>query len=146
MLSLIIPRNFLKFSRLHYRTLLRRLTLSTETSLSNDVASVLNNEHDCLVVKWNDGSVDEYPFVYLRESCRCSICYTDERKARTMYSPKEIDLNIEAKTANWNAETNQLEVNWGDAHTSHYSREWLKHLRYAQTRYCRDIITDKIRN
>ena len=133
MQSLVIARNFFKLSGLHNTTLLRRLTLSAKASLSKDVASVFKNKHDCLVVKWNDGSVDEYPFVYLRESCRCSICYTDERKARTMYSPKEIDLNIEAKTANWNAETNQLEVNWGDAHTSHYSREWLQNLRLART-------------
>ncbi len=93
--------------------------------------SVSKNEHDCLEVKWSDGKVDEYPYVYLRESCRCSACYTDERKARSMYSPNNVDLNIAAKSASWSTEKNQLEVNWGDGHTSYYSSESLHHLRYG---------------
>jgi hypothetical protein len=48
-----------------------------------------------------------------------------------MYSPKEVNLDITAESAVWNTEDDQLEVNWEDGHTSHYSFEWLKYLRYV---------------
>ena len=95
------------------------------------VQSVSKNEHDCLVIKWSDGKVDEYPFMYLRENCRCSACYKDERKSRTMHSTKEVDLNITAQSASWSNDDNLLKVNWEDGHISCYSSEWLKHLRYV---------------
>ncbi|CAB4003883.1 Hypothetical predicted protein [Paramuricea clavata] len=47
-----------------------------------------------------------------------------------MYSPKEVNLDITAESAVWNTEDDQLEVNWEDGHTSQYSFEWLKYLRY----------------
>ena len=106
----------------------RCLTLS---ATSNTAQNVYKNENECLVVEWNDGNVDEFPYVYLRENCRCPACYMDERKSRTLYSPKEVDLDITAESANWNTENDQLEVNWGDGHNSHYSLKWLKYLRYV---------------
>ena len=106
----------------------RWLTLSVSY---NAVQNVYKNENECLVIKWNDGNVDEFPHVYLRENCRCPACYTDERKSRTMYSPKEVNLDITAESAIWNTVDDQLEVNWEDGHTSHYSFEWLKYLRYV---------------
>ena len=106
----------------------RCLTLSASY---NAAQNVYKNENECLVIKWNDGNVDEFPHVYLRENCRCPACYTDERKSRSMYSPKEVNLDITAESAVWNTEDDQLEVNWEDGHTSHYSFEWLKYLRYV---------------
>jgi DUF971 family protein len=106
----------------------RWLTLSAPYDAAQNV---YKNENECLVIKWNDGNVDEFPHVYLRENCRCPACYTDERKSRTMYSPKEVNLDITAESAVWNTEDDQLEVNWEDGHTSYYSFEWLKYLRYV---------------
>ncbi|XP_028410830.1 gamma-butyrobetaine dioxygenase-like [Dendronephthya gigantea] len=88
------------------------------------------NTDGCIEVKWINGSIDEYPYIYLRENCRCPACCNDKRKTRTLYTPKEVDLDVTAEFANWNTEHNQLAVKWEDGHTSNYSVDWLKHLRY----------------
>ena len=122
------------FAKLQFRRLcsgtVRCLASSATKPRSNAVQSVSKNDHECLVVKWKDGTFDEYPYIYLRENCRCSTCYTNERKSRTMYSPKEVDINITADSAYWNTDKNHLEVSWTDGHTSEYTSEWLKYLRY----------------
>ena len=130
-MQFVIARRIFKpqFRRFYSRTV-NSLALSAEKSTSNAVESVSKNEHECLVIKWKNGKFDEYPYIYLRENCRCSKCYTDDRKSRTMYSPKAVDLNITAQSANWNNDSELLEVSWGDGHISHYSSEWLKYLRY----------------
>jgi DUF971 family protein len=126
----VISRSFRKtqirrfFNHSHTRG---RSTLSAVDKATQDVYT---NEHECLAIKWDNGNVDEFPFVYLRENCRCSACYTDQRKSRTMYSPKDINVDITAESAGWNSESGQLEVKWDDGHVSHYSSDWLKYLRY----------------
>ena len=117
-----------QFQRLYWGTI-RCLALSA--SKPDAVQSVSQNEHDCLVIKWSDDKVDKYPYVYLRENCRCPAYYKDDRKSRTMFSPKEVNLNIIAQSASWDTKGNVLKVNWEDGHTSYYSSEWLKHLKYV---------------
>ena len=115
-----------------YNNARRCLALSvTQSSALN----VCMNADECVQIKWSTGSIDEYPYIYLRENCRCPVCCNDERKTRTMYTPKDVDLDITAEFADWNTEHNQLEVKWGDGHTSNYSLDWLKHLRY-DSRIC----------
>ena len=135
-----IVRGFFKlrrFRRFYNSTHRCSIALSAAKTTINAVQSVYMNKYECLVLKWNNGSVDEYPYVYLRENCRCSTCYRDERKSRSLYSPKEVDLDIKAVSACWNSEWNELKVSWEDGHTSHYSPEWLIHLRY---------VNDKLQN
>ena len=103
----------------------------TSSASSNVAPNVYENKNECLVINWRNGHVDEFPYVYLRENCRCSGCYTDERKSRTMNSPKEVDLNITVQSFTWSNEDNELEVNWGDGHISRYSLKWLNYLRYV---------------
>ena len=123
----------LSFLTRNVRPGLQYLYTSSRRYLAQSCAAldVSKNADDCLVIKWNDGKLDGFPYVYLRENCRCPACYTDERKSRTMFSPKQIDINITAESAEWNNDDDQLQVNWDDGHTSHYSAEWLKYLRYA---------------
>lgn len=104
----------------------RSFRLSTTLSCSK-AQNVYKNENECLVITWNDGKVDEFPYLYLRENCRCPTCYTDERKSRTMYSPKEIDVNVTADSTIWNTDDDNLVISWGDGHCSQYSAEWLKY-------------------
>ncbi|XP_028410876.1 gamma-butyrobetaine dioxygenase-like [Dendronephthya gigantea] len=123
----VIARTLQHQFRCLYNNTRRCLALSVS---ENTAQNVYKNEDECLSIKWNDGSIDKYPYIYLRENCRCPVCYKDERKSRTMFSPKVVDLDITAEYANWNAEQNLLEVKWEDGHTSNYSSDWLKYLRY----------------
>ena len=126
---------FSLLARSLYRTRFRALIKSKHFSLScavnSAVQNVNKNDQDCIVVKWKNGNINEYPYLYLRENCRCPSCYKDERKVRTMFVPKEIDLNVKADTVHWNAEDEKLEVVWGDGHNSQFSFERLQFLRYG---------------
>ena len=72
----VIVRSFFKLRRFRrfYNSTHRCLALSAAKTTINAVQSVYMNEYECLVLKWNNGRVDEYPYVYLRENCRCSTC------------------------------------------------------------------------
>ena len=131
MLSLI-ARRFVRPQFLWFNNKVNsRRCFKWSATLNCKAENVYKNENECLVIKWNDGNVDEFPYLYLRENCRCPACYTDERKSRTMYSPNEIDVNIIAKSATWNTKDDNLVISWGDGHCSQYSAKWLKYLRYV---------------
>lgn len=127
MLSLKLRSFFNRQFRSSVTNITRRLVLPVASNIAQNVSK----DNDCLVIKWKDRKVDEFPYVYLRENCRCPSCYTDPRKSRTIFSPKEVDINITAESAIWNTNDDRLEVKWQDGHISHYSYDWLKYLRFV---------------
>ena len=91
-----------------------------------------NNDDDCLDVSWLDGSVEKFPYLFLRENCRCPECFHPHQKERKINAPKVINLDIEPETVCLNGDGDQLNVKWNDGHSSVYSSEFLKGLRYRK--------------
>ena len=119
-----ISRNlwFKTTSSLWYRT--------SRRCLAQKVTGVSNNDQS-LLVKWNDGNADKYPYVFLRENCRCSNCYKEAYNSRIIFSPTSIDLNISAKSVDLHT-GGDLKVEWNDGHSSIYTSDFLKQIRYKK--------------
>ena len=90
-----------------------------------------DNNH-CLAVRWRDGTEDKFPYLYLRENCRCEECFQNTEKIRLVNVPKFIDLNVAAETADLNHDGEELNVTWQDGHSSVYSSEFLRNIRYKE--------------
>lgn len=94
--------------------------------------SVLKNNEDCLEVEWQDGTVDKFPYLFLRENCRCTECFQIHQKVRRVNVPKLIDIDIAAESADLNSVGDQLNVKWQDGHFSVYLLDFLRSLRYQR--------------
>ena len=120
--------SYQKQARLFVATAVSRRGLSQQAA-----QSVTHNTNDqCLAVKWHDGTEDKFPYLYLRENCRCEKCLDGVRNGRTYTVPKCIDLNVAAETTDLNNDGEQLNVTWRDGHFSVYSSEFLRNLRYKK--------------
>jgi len=68
------------------------------------------------------GVEEEYPWVWLRDSCPCPLCYDPLSQSRII-NLTEWDLNIKpaaVKTLN-----SEIEITWEDGHVSVFSLDWL---------------------
>ena len=66
-----------------------------------------------LSIKWNDGKVINYPYIYLRDHCPSPSCYNPQPGKRTLLNSflKEYD-KVTIKTAHINPDTDELHVEW----------------------------------
>ena len=80
-----------------------------------------------LHIAWNDGSVHEYPFVFLRGECQCAAC-VDEITGRRILEPTTIPENI--RIENMELRGNYaVKITWSDSHdTGLYTWEFLQEL------------------
>ena len=49
-------------------------------------------EHDWLEVTWEDGQVNHYPFLWLRDNCTCPACFNEPSQSRVMLL-SDLDLD-----------------------------------------------------
>ena len=84
---------------------------------------------DCLRLTWNDGHVNEFHYIWLRDNCNCPSCRHPQVGERTLDSatipldirPAEVQMNGgEALTIIWS----------GDHHQTSYSPAWLRQHSY----------------
>ena len=118
--------------RLVARQLFRKhqgLVSATRLSSTKPVAQSITENDEFLQVKWNDGKVDKFPHYYLRENCNCPQCFQPLKNARNMFAPKELSLDVTAESAK--IDSNEINVKWTDGHSSVFSAEYLKSLRYV---------------
>lgn len=88
---------------------------------------------DSLSVRWDDGpnacnpdggSPDEFPFVYLRDHCRCERCFHPVSLGR-LSRLGELDFEVRAEAAEVTDGGGKVKVRWSDGHESRYDGEWL---------------------
>ncbi|XP_072020835.1 gamma-butyrobetaine dioxygenase-like [Amphiura filiformis] len=82
----------------------------------------------CLL-KTNEGTVvGTYPFVWLRDNCRCSKCYHPSSNERTIFLT-DLDIDIVPDTAEVDGET--LNIKWPGGHLSAFPISWLKEFQFS---------------
>ncbi|CAG0919307.1 unnamed protein product [Notodromas monacha] len=89
--------------------------------------------HHAAKIVFNDHSVAEFKFIWLRDSCKCQLC-VHEATGQRLLDSNSLDLNIRPKELYIN-DRGQLEIIWPDAsqqekHRSIFDASWL--YRYGQ--------------
>ncbi|XP_077979287.1 gamma-butyrobetaine dioxygenase-like [Glandiceps talaboti] len=76
-------------------------------------------------VQWGDGSVSKYPYVWLRDNCRCTACYHHEAQGRIALI-EDLDPDVEPSHATVSGDGSQVNVHWKDGHQSPFNIDLLQ--------------------
>jgi len=90
------------------------------------------NENGMLHITWNNNTVNRYPFMYLRDNCRCSECFHEFSLQRTFDTVGRLDLNILPEKIEVTRGGKQLVITWPDSHVSVFDSEWLHSQRLSE--------------
>ncbi len=82
----------------------------------------LEHKPDRLAVTWDDGAVNEYHFVWLRDNCACPECRHPEAWERTL-DPLTVPLDLTGRAEKGDG---ALRVTWPDGHVTALSPGWLR--------------------
>ena len=77
-------------------------------------------------VAWNDGTSSRYPYIFLRDNCKCPQCFEPKSDQSMVHTIVDVGLNIEAKSANFSEDGQHLKCVWPDGHESEYHVGWLR--------------------
>ena len=76
-----------------------------------------------LNVKWSDGEISNFNFLWLRDNCPTA---RDKDSRHRMFNLLEVSTNIAPKQFKINTE-GKLEIEWNEGnHTSYYDQKWLR--------------------
>ncbi|XP_067058082.1 gamma-butyrobetaine dioxygenase-like [Acropora muricata] len=97
------------------------------------VQKVLSDkENRMLNVTWNNESVSRYPYVFLRDNCRCSLCLHDSSNQRRFDTVGDLDLEIFPDKLEVTPHGGELVITWPDGHVSKFDSEWLHSRRLSE--------------
>ena len=89
----------------------------------SSVISKVSLNGSSLNVKWSDGQVSNFNFMWLRDNCPTA---RDKDSRHRMFNLLEVSTNISPKQFKINAE-GKLEIEWNEGnHTSYYDQKWLR--------------------
>ena len=80
----------------------------------------------------SDKSVLRFPYVWLRDNCRCTDCYDDASKYRLCLVDK-LDADIVPVSEKISNDGKILEIKWPELHTSCFSVSWLQQMKFSET-------------
>ena len=90
------------------------------------IKNVTSQDHcHTLNVTWLDGTTLQYPSVYLRDICQCSLCFDKASQGRLFDTVSELDINIRFSSVTVDDNGKSLRVHWPDKHMSEFDSEWL---------------------
>ena len=103
----------------------------------------LANTRSCELTD-KDGSVlATYPYVWLRDNCRCEKCFHPGSRSR-LFLMTNLDLNIIPVVADIKKSDQILTIQWSDKHNSYYPLSWLLENHFPST--AEDPIRNPTRN
>ncbi|XP_071481263.1 gamma-butyrobetaine dioxygenase-like [Diadema antillarum] len=89
---------------------------------------------DWYELTWTDGYTGRYPFVWLRDNCRCHACYHASSKERSsLLSNLDVDVQPTNEALTNGGQT--LKVSWPDGCTSDFPANWLYRMRFEKTKF-----------
>ncbi len=78
---------------------------------------------DALAVTWQKGSTSRFPFIWLRDNCRCARC-RDPRNGQRLFDT--LDLPADPQPAVAKVDGDAVSIRWaGEDHDSRYVSAWL---------------------
>ena len=79
--------------------------------------------NEALLVAWDTGGESRFPYMWLRDNCRCARC-RDPRNGQRLFDA--LDLPAEPRPAAAAREADGVLVRWsGEEHESRYAGTWL---------------------
>src|SRR5258708_17684336 len=75
-----------------------------------------------VVLRWRSGGRARFPFIWLRDSCRCPACR--HANGQKLLDPLDIPDDI-APVRLVPASDGSIEVGWSDGHVSRFAADWL---------------------
>ncbi|XP_074606216.1 gamma-butyrobetaine dioxygenase-like [Acropora palmata] len=115
----------------------------TETSKYLVQGIERNNEERMLHVKWKGDLVSRYPYVFLRDNCRCSECFHESSYQRRFDPVDNLDLNILPKKMEVTQYGENLIITWPDGHISAFDSGWLHSRRLIEGRDSKEGLNRK---
>ena len=83
-----------------------------------------------LKIIWNDDTVSRFPHIFLRDSCKCPQCSTQQTIVNTIV---EFGLDIVVKKASISEHGTNLTCVWPDGHESAYPIDFLFETRMPES-------------
>ena len=106
------------------------VTAAASNVLVQEIIS--DKENRMLNVTWNDESVSRYPYVFLRDNCRCSACFHESSYQRRFDTVGSLDLKIFPDKLEVTPHGGELVITWPDGHVSKFDSEWLRSRRLTE--------------
>ena len=103
---------------------------ATSNVLVQEITS--DKENRMLNVTWNDESVSRYPYVFLRDNCRCPACLHESSCQRRFDTVGSLDLKIFPEKLEVTPHGGELVITWPDNHVSKFDSEWLHSRRLCE--------------
>ena len=83
------------------------------------------SENGMLRVTWTNDSSSRYPFMYLRDICRCPECFHESSLQRTFDTVGKLDPDILPEKYEITQNGEQIVITWPDSHVSVFDSKWL---------------------
>lgn len=84
-------------------------------------------------VKWKDGSTNRYPFLHLRDHCRCTECWHSTSQQRLLDTFNSVDLDVQPKSVHISPDAKTMVITWPDSHVSVFEADFLFKKRLPET-------------
>ncbi|KAL9988263.1 hypothetical protein ACROYT_G002690 [Oculina patagonica] len=78
-----------------------------------------------LHVTWSNNSVNRYPFMYLRDNCRCPECFHESSLQRSFDTVGKLDPKILPEKYEVRQDGEKIIISWPDGHVSVFDSDWL---------------------
>ncbi|XP_072039019.1 gamma-butyrobetaine dioxygenase-like [Amphiura filiformis] len=97
------------------------------------LASIARNEANRMYhIELSDKSVLRFPYVWLRDNCRCADCFDLSSRYRTCRVIK-LDADIVPVSEEIANDGKTLQIKWPGLHTSCYPVSWLVQMRFSES-------------
>ncbi|KAG5681261.1 hypothetical protein PVAND_010712 [Polypedilum vanderplanki] len=86
------------------------------------------------ITKNNTTTKHSFPFVWLRDNCKCDACLHKASSSRII-NWEQFDLNVKPKSVEYHNERKILKIKWNDKdeHISEFSYEWLEARNFSKS-------------
>ncbi len=118
------------FKSVNCISILRRFSGANSNKIQLRNAEV-NQGAQFLEVVAEDGSINSFPYVFLRDNCQCPKCFHPSTKQRLLNTAFEVDVDIKPLEAR--SEDGVVHLTWPDGHVSSFSHEWMLKRKFPKT-------------
>ena len=90
------------------------------------------DEKKFLNIAWNDGTSSRFPYIFLRDNCRCPKCFHNASKQYILHAVADLDLDVEVQQASVSEDGRHIKCLWPNGHESVYTLDWLRDTRMRE--------------
>ena len=100
-------------------------------TMSASAVELNNTSRSCLLKNEKGYVLGTYPYVWLRDNCRCSKCFHPSSRGRLVLM-ENLDPEIIPAKAEVNVTDQELHIQWPDKHTSQFPLSWLQENQFSK--------------